>query len=83
MAQMGSPLVPAREEVTEDQSRCLFKAAGLSAEDFHSSSTPKTAASVIHKGMEKQYLELHLADREGYYHYLLLNEQQRFSVSIH
>lgn len=46
---MCSTLVPAAEEITADQSTCLFKAAGLSVEDFNSSSTLKTRASVKHK----------------------------------
>lgn len=41
------------EAITADQSRCLFKAAALSAGDFHSSSALETAASVKHIGMEE------------------------------
>lgn len=40
---MRSTLIPAAEEITADQSTCLFKAADLSVEDFHSSSTLKTS----------------------------------------
>lgn len=50
---MCSTLVPAAEEIAEDQSTCSFKAAGLSVEDFHSSSALKTTASVKQNSMEK------------------------------
>lgn len=49
---MCSTLVPAAEEITADQSTGLFKVSGLSAEDFLSSGTLKTAAKVKHS-MEK------------------------------
>lgn len=77
---MCSPLVPAREEITADQSRCLFKAAGLSVGDFHSSSTPKTTASVKHNGMEKAIPGAPPCWPRGL---LAANDQLIFSFSIH
>lgn len=55
-------LVHTTEEITKDQSTCLFKTADLSVGDFLSSSTLKTTASVKQNGMvEKAIPELHLA----------------------
>lgn len=67
---MSKALVHMTEELPKDQSVCLFRAADLPVEDFHSSSTLQTTASVKLNG-KKQYLELHLAARDSYL--LLIN----------
>lgn len=49
---MCNTLVHTAEEITADQSTCLFKAADLPVGDSHSSSTLKTAASVKQNSTE-------------------------------